>query len=293
MDTESPIISVIGDVARDVHVRIRGQVPNDLVVAGDTPAQIHMLPGGSAATTAAWLAHAGVLVRFIGARGDDHLGAVAETDLLRWGVEPRLQVVSEAPTGTVVVLVDSQGERSMFPDPGANLHLDPEWCTEHVGGRHLHVSAYTWYRPETRACVEESIARAHQRSMSVSVDLNSYSLVREHAQALMDLVADVDVVFANEEEFAALGTAWKPPASVTTVVKLGARGARWIAAGGSGLSPAAPGPVVDSVGAGDAFAAGFLSVWLATGAPDEATATGNALAHACVTRVGPGPAFRD
>lgn len=282
-------VSVIGDIARDVHARITGVMPEDLIVAGDTPAHIQVLPGGSAATTAAWLATTGHPVLMIGARGDDHSGQAAESDLALWGVEPRLQIIPGASTGTVVVIVDARGERTMLPDAGANGCLDPGWCVEHLGGRHLHISAYTWFRPSTRSCVTAALSEARSRSMSTSIDVNSHGLVHAHVEEMVELLQHFDVVFANTDEFHALADRWSPSESTTMVVKAGAEGARWIRGGDSGSAPAGNGPVVDTVGAGDAFAAGFLSTWLLTGDPQAAIEAGNDLAADCVARVGPGP----
>lgn len=287
-----PQVTVIGDIARDVNVRVAGRVPGDLVAAGDTPARIRTSLGGSAGVTAAWLAYQGVPVRLISARGDDHSGTALEADLLRLGVEPRLQIVMDHPTGTVVVLVDSTGERTMLPDPGANAHLTSDWCVREIAGRHLHVSAYPWFRPETRATVEAAIAEARTRSMTVSVDLNSHSLVTDHGRELEVLLDQVDIIFANSDESLALGNSWRPRDSCIFVVKLGDAGARWATDGDTGHSPAIDAPLVDTVGAGDAFAAGFLTSWLADGLVGKATAAGNSVAAVCVARVGPAPGCR-
>lgn len=286
------MFTVIGDVARDVNVQVAGVLPHDLVMAGDTPARIHTGLGGSATATAAWLAFRGSSVRLIGARGDDEAGAAAEGDLRVLGVDPRLQVVPGATTGTVVVLVDSTGERSMLPDPGANAALSASWCQAEIAGQHLHVSAYPWFREATRHTIECAIESARGRGMTVSIDLNSHSLVHEYVTPLVGLLDLVDVVFANTDEWRALSDQWSPPTDCFVVVKRGAAGAQWSTGDQSGSSPALPVTLVDSTGTGDAFAAGFLSTWVTGGSGADAVAAGNELAAVCATRVGPAPEHR-
>lgn len=285
-------VTVLGDIARDVNVRITGVLPDDLVIAGDTPAHIRIVPGGSAATTAAWIAHTGASVGLIAARGDDDAGHDAERDLSLWGVTSQLQVIPGERSGTVVVLVDRAGERTMLPDPGANASLSPQWCVEHLVGSHLHVSAYTWYRRSTRACVEAAIVAARQRSMTVSLDLNSHGLVRDYRDDLPALLVHVDVLFGNQLEFETLRTsiASESLERVICVEKLGAAGARWTHRGSTDIVPGEHVPVVDTVGAGDAFAAGFLTSWIVNGNLQASLHSGNALAAQCLARVGPGPA---
>ncbi len=296
MTGDGPVITVLGDVARDINLRIDGRIPEDLVLAGDTPARIRMVTGGSAATTSAWIACTGLHVALIAACGDDDAGQAVERDLRRWGVLPELQIIPGAFTGTVVVIVDGSGERTMLPDAGANTGLSSAWCRDHLHGSHVHISAYTWFRSETRPCVDTVVAEARARSMTLSLDLNSYGLVRTHGQELASLAESVDVVFANELEFAALtGGPFSPSAAEgpIVVVKLGSRGSRWMHGASEGHADTSPTSAVDTGGAGDSFAAGFLSHWVTTGDIEGAAVAGNLLAGQCVTRVGSGPALGD
>ena len=293
---DGAVITVLGDVARDINLRIDGRIPEDLVVAGDTPARIQMVTGGSAATTAAWIACTGVPVALIAARGDDDAGQAVERDLRRWGVLPELQTIPGASTGTVVVIVDGSGERTMLPDAGANVGLESAWCRDHLRGSHLHISAYPWFRSETRSCIDAVVAEARTRSMTLSVDLNSYGLVRTYSQELASLAESVDIVFANELEFAALtGGPFRPSETLgpIVVVKLGSRGSRWMHGTSEGQVDTSPTTAVDTGGAGDSFAAGFLAHWVTTGDIEGAAVAGNLLAGQCVTRVGSGPTLGD
>ena len=114
------MIVVVGEVMLDV-VAFHDA---PLAVASDTPARISLRPGGAGANTAAWLARAGVDVALIARVGDDDAAAAALARLdgvdLRVGVDPHL------PTGTCIVLVSPGGERTMLPDPGANIALQAD-----------------------------------------------------------------------------------------------------------------------------------------------------------------------
>jgi len=287
------VITVIGDIARDVNVHVDVPVPLGLVPAGDTPARIRMGLGGSATATAAWLAHVGHAVRLVGARGDDRAGTASLEELRHLRVEPQLDVIPGTPTGTVIVIVDPLGERTMLPDAGANAALSAAWCLSALTGEHLHVSAYPWFRHDSRRTIEAAIEGAHDQGMSVSIDLNSYSLVREHLDPLLALLARVDIVFANDEEWRALNERWAMPRECIVVVKMGAEGARWSAGGDTGTASAIPVRMVDSTGTGDAFAAGFLHAWVDGASVADSAVAGNQLAAVCATRVGPAPEFPD
>ena len=126
------MIVVVGEVMLDV-VAFHDA---PLAIASDTPARISLRPGGAGANTAAWLARAGAEVALIAQVGDDDAAAVALSRLdgvdLRVGVDPQL------PTGTCIVLVSPGGERTMLPDPGANIALSANGLSSDlfVAGQH-------------------------------------------------------------------------------------------------------------------------------------------------------------
>ena len=154
-----PVV-VVGDVMTDVLAAFDGP----LVPAGDTPASIALRPGGSGANTAAWLGHLRVPTIFVGRVGDDAFGRDAARALREAGVTPRLAMAGAAATGTVIVLVDAAGERTMLPDSGANAGLAPEHIPGDVllPGGHLHLSGYTLLRPSTRPAALAALAAARR-----------------------------------------------------------------------------------------------------------------------------------
>jgi ribokinase len=289
----SPIV-VFGDVMVDVVCHLEGPI----APGSDAPARIAMSGGGSAANVAAWLAEAGAGPTLAARIGADERGAAAEAALLATGVETRLAVDPERATGTCVVLVAPDGERSMVPDAGANDALIAEDLPDDLlaPGAHLHVAGYALLRDGSRPAARSAIARARERGMTVSVDPSSAALL---SPGFLDDVAGVQLLVPNEDEAAALTGEAEPERAARAlarrvpevVVTLGADGALWTDGSETCRVRAAPAPaVVDTTGAGDAFAAGLLAARLRDAGPEEALRAGCRLAAAAVGRAGARPA---
>ena len=193
-----PQVIVVGDVINDVVVRPRGSVE----VGTDTPSDIERSPGGSGANQAAWMAALNVEVRFAGRAGAadsaDHREA-----LERAGVEPRLTDDEDLPTGTIVVLVSPDGERSMFTDRGANRALGAADLPAELleGCRLLHVSAYPLFEPGSRDAVLQLCASAIAAGITVSIDPASAAGLRAVGRrAFLEWTSGAQLVFPNLDE---------------------------------------------------------------------------------------------
>jgi sugar/nucleoside kinase (ribokinase family) len=251
------VLATLGDLVDDVVVRVHDPVN----VATDTAAHITRRRGGSAANVAAMAARSGHPARFIGQVGDDPIGAALIDDLAVGGVDASF-VRRGGRTGTIVVLVDAAGERTMLTDRGACTLLDrPEaaWLDRVTT---LHVPMYSLVGEPLATTATTTIRWAHDREIDVSIDVSSVALIDAHGPR--DVLASVrrldpTVVFANADEARALDIAG-PIARAVTVIKRGGAPALVFAAGERHEVPAAPiGEVGDTTGAGDAFAAGFLT----------------------------------
>jgi ribokinase len=250
------LICTLGDVLLDVVVRTAGP----LSPGADSPVETRLATGGQAANVAAWVAELGGRARCVAKQADDAAGALARALLEARGVElvgPRVA----GSTGVVVALVAADGERTMATDRGVSTELranelDSRWFEDCTW---LALSAYALLaEPVAEAALAAArLARAHEAR--VAVDLSSWSAIRaygaERFRANLDAVGP-DVVFANEPEWEMVGGAYG--LAETAVVKRGSRGVEVRTAEGVEEHAPPAGDVVDTTGAGDALAAGFL-----------------------------------
>jgi sugar/nucleoside kinase (ribokinase family) len=245
------LICCVGDAVLDVIVRLDGP----LAAGDDTRARTALRPGGQAANVAAWSAALGAEARLVARLGTDAAGALVREQLASRGVTA---VGTEtARTGVVVSLVGPDGARTMASDRADDLDpIEPEWL---AGADVVHVSGYAL-----------TDASAAIRAPRVSLDLSAVSLVDDAFLARARRLRP-GLVFATEEERQAFGEL-----ETTWVVKRGALG---IEVDGRAY-PARPAEVVDTTGAGDALAAGFL-----VGGPE----LGLEAAARCVASVGSMP----
>lgn len=284
-------IVCVGDVMVDVHARL----PGPLALGSDTPAPVHFLPGGSAANTACWLAWLGIPVLFAGRLGDDPAGRDAVAALQAAGVRTRVAIDPELPTGACIVLVDPGGERTMVPSAGANGALLPDDLTGLVGREdHLHLSGYSLLHEGSRPAALAVLAEARATGATISVDAASAAPIRSvGGSTLLGWLPAGTLLIANAAELAAL-TEHDDPAELTgrgltVVVKDGPAGARVADRGGVRRISTVPAPVLDSTGAGDAFAAGLLAAHRAGADLDSAVAEGNRIAAQALGLLGGRP----
>ncbi|NRQ31081.1 sugar kinase [Nonomuraea sp. NN258] len=294
-------VVVVGDLMTDAVARARYA----LARASDTPAIVTMHGGGSGANIASWLAVEGAEVAFIGRRGADITGRNRDMELMGYGVDARLVMDPERPTGTCVVLVTHKGERTMLSDPGANAALSPEDLPRDLftSGTHLHLSGYTLINEGSREAGLAALEMARRNGMSISVDCaSSAPLERTGAEPFLEWTNGVKLLFANADQAKVLTgrddaeaaakvlTAWFPQ----VVIKMNAEGALWYSNGRPEPVRAAAEPVdkiVDGTGAGDAFCAGFLPSWLEGKPPAESLASGCRLAAKAIMHLGARPPF--
>ncbi len=292
-------VVVVGDlmtesIARAFYTLARGS---------DTPASVATYGGGSGANVAAWLAVEGTDTALIGRRGSDITGRTREMELMGYGVDARMVMDPERPTGTCVVMITHRGDRTMLSDPGANAALQPEDLPRDLFGPdgHLHLSGYTLLNEGSRRAARVALRLARENGMSISVDCGSHApLERVGAEAFLDWTNGARLLFANREQAAVLTgrddaeaaakvlTAWYP----NIVIKLGADGALWASKAREGTlhvpaEPVEPSP--GSIGAGDAFIAGFLPTWLAGKHPKEALVNAQRLAARALHQPGARP----
>lgn len=225
----------------------------------------NMAAGGSAANTISGLAKLGAEAAFLGVVGDDYLGRFFEKEMVETGVVPMLIKSSTAPSGRAQTIVTSDSERTFATYLGASQELSKEHITaEKLNGWDIfYVEGYLVSNP---VMLDHALRLATDKGMNIAIDLASYNVVADNRDYLLDIVKNrANIVFANEEEAHAL-TGMEPEQALDfiasmcdiAVVKVGKKGA--LARHGDLTVRIDPmdANVVDTTGAGDMFAAGFL-----------------------------------
>jgi sugar/nucleoside kinase (ribokinase family) len=250
----------------DLMVDVLALLPGPLAVGSDTPAPVISYGGGAAANVAAWSAVLGARAIFVGRVGADGFGSQAVAELAATGVDVRVESDPQRPTGTCLVLVDPAGERTMVPSAGANdapvdlavLPSAADW---------LYVSGYALLNAGSRPSAVAALAIARERGWSIAVDPASAApLAAAGADTFFDWVGQDILLLANADEARVL-TGHDDPAAATralaervgsAVVKTGRSGAQWSDGAEVFAVPGVAVAIVDTTGAGDAFAAAFL-----------------------------------
>ncbi len=232
----------LGDLLLDVIVRLAAP----LVPGDDQVAVTRTGAGGQAANVAAWASTLGAEARYVGRRGDDLAGSLVYRELRERGVEV---VGPEGGRTGVVVSLASAGDRTMASDRGAAVDLTTQdlnaaWFDCDV----LHISGYSLLRDPLSTATVRAAQLAREHGAVVALDVSTWTLVDDAFRARVRDVAP-DLVFATERERDTLGEV-----DARWVVKRGADG---MSADGVD-HPALPGEILDTTGAGDALAAGFL-----------------------------------
>jgi len=220
--------------------------------------------GGSAANTIHAIARLGVHASFIGKVGNDDYGQVFREDLEKHNIKPIL-FYSDTHSGRAVALISPDKERTFATHLGAAIELSSaDINAEHFNGHNIfHIEGYT---VQDHALLEKALQIAKDQNMEISIDMASYNVVEENLEFLRSIVKEyVDIVFANEEE--AKSFTGKTPEKALdeiadmckiAVVKIGEEGSLVKSGETIFRIPAISADVVDTNGAGDIYAAGFL-----------------------------------
>src|SRR6202012_1342121 len=291
-------VVVVGDLMTDAVAHAL----YPLARGSDTAATVSMHGGGSGANIAAWLAADGNDVAFVGRRGADIAGRNRDMELMGYGVDARLVMDPERPTGTCVVMGTHKGERTMLSDPGANAALSPDDLPPglFVPGARLHLSGDPLLSGGPPAAALAALVFAGRVGMSTSADgASAAPLERVGAEPFFELTGNALLLFVNvaqargltrrddAEAAARVLTAWYP----RVFIKRGMDGALFFANGRPPVRVPAPpvDRVIDGTGAGDAFVAGFLPPWLDKKPPVEALGSGCRLAAHALNLIGARP----
>jgi len=287
-------ILCIGDLALDVI----SQLKEPINYGNDTASRISSHPGGQAANVSTGITRTHSKAQLVARVGNDPVGFALISDLDKYGVEHMNLMHSGRPTGVVVILVDSNGERTMFPDNGANADLEVSDLPPLADVDGVYVSGYALLDFRSREAVLSMIAKIKAAGKPIYFDPTTTGAMKIVSRdEVLSWVKLMDGILLNSEEALYLGdakdveTAEKNLTAYTplVVIKLGSRGAMAVYKDTIAKVSAVTTNVVDTTGAGDSFAAGFIPKWLETNDLEAALSAGTALAAKCVATVGARP----
>jgi len=262
------------------------------------------ISGGSAANTLAALATVNLgtgapRCAFIGQVGKDRLGQLFADDMTASRIHFPLPAI-DVPTGRCLIIVSPDGHRTMNTAIGASEYLPGAALDRDLiaDAAILYVEGYMWRTPEPRAAVYEAIEIAPAHGRKVALTLASEFVISEHRVELLDMIEarKIDILFANEGEIAALsqsgdfdaGVAWLAERVPLLIATRGPDGAIAIEQGRRYEAPAeALGPLLDTTGAGDLFAAGVFAGLIAGRDLQTTLRMGSIAAGRVITLMGP------
>ncbi len=259
--------------------------------------QLAITPGGSAANAVLGATQLGLTTTFVGKIGGDTTAHAYRENFQAAGGDVSRFKHTSLPNGRCLSMVTADGQRTMRTHLGAAMTLSPDEITpaDFAGAKHAHIEGYLLFNP---SLAEKVAATARAAGCTISLELSSFEVVNVARDWILDqLKQGVHVVFANEDEIRAL---FRTDASYDAYarklagyggiacVKIGKDGA-WVARGEElhRIAPVKVAQVVDTTGAGDAWAGGFLYGYLRGYSLAGAGALGSALGAECVQHLGP------
>ena len=273
------MLCTIGDLIEDVVVWLNGE----LNTASDTDSVIVRTRGGSAANVAMFGALSGTPSRFIGQVGNDNLGEQLCASLRGSGVD--VCTVAEGRTGSIVVLVQPNGERTFLTDRGVASHLSIFDASHLTGVSIVHVPTYSLAQDPLATTAIQYMQAARTTGALISIDPSSTAVLRDYgveryATLIESIAPDVFLCNSDEAELLNIDSAHPMPGAELTVIKRGALPITAVTAAGAVTEVATPSVanIIDTTGAGDAFAAGFLPTYATSRNIKDAITNGNLIA---------------
>lgn len=265
----------------------------------DTPSKISTHGGGAAGNVASWAASSGASTRIVARVGNDSAGIAVLSEFDALGITYSNAIIKGAQTGVVIVLVDTSGERTMFPETGANSGLSLADLPNLAGVEIVYLSGYALLDPVSRPGVLEMISKIQDAGVPIFFDPATVGGMSEvDISEVRSWLPLMSALFMNEEEATFLtGETKLEPAldlllqdAPLVVIKRGSHGAIGKVRGGESIAvTAVPAQVLDTTGAGDSFAGGYIAAWIKNSDLLSCMESGAKAAGHCVSIVGARP----
>jgi len=266
---------------------------SNLVNIGTDQLEKQIASGGSAANTIHGIAKMGLEAGFIGKVGEDEFGTFFHDDMLKSNIQPQL-LTSNTPSGKAMALISPDSERTFATYLGAAVELSPDdIINDHFKGYdYFHIEGYL---VQNHALIEKAVKFAKENGLKVTLDMASYNVVEENLEFLKVILDKyVDIVFANEEEAKSF-TGMEPEEALNefaklceiAVVKIGKNGS--LIKNGSEIFKvnSIEAKAIDTTGAGDLYAAGFIYGLIKNYSLDKCGSIGSILAGKTIEVIGP------
>ncbi|CAB4801329.1 unannotated protein [freshwater metagenome] len=290
-----PNLLCIGDVMLDV-VAV---VPSAINYGSDTPSKISTHGGGAAGNVASWAQVSGAQTQVLARVGNDSAGTAVLSEFDRLGITYSHSIVPGARTGVVVILVDPTGERTMFPDSGANSGLTVNDLPSLDDFKAIYLSGYALQNAQSRPGVLAMIEKIREKNLPIFFDpatVGGMSQVK--LEEILSWLPLMSTLLLNEEEAIFLTKESNIDACLdalleftpTVVIKKGSMGSVGKTRNGQLVSVTAiKSSMIDTTGAGDSYAGGFIASWLENRDLLHCMKSGSLVAGECVAIVGARP----
>ena len=290
-----PKLLCVGDVMLDV-VAI---IPSEINYGSDTPSKISTHGGGAAGNVASWAQVSGAQTHIIARVGNDSAGTAVLSEFDQLGVTYSDPIVPGARTGVVVILVDPSGERTMFPETGANSGITLSDLPKIDNFDAIYISGYALHNAKSRPGVLEIIHAIRKQNIPIFFDPATVGgMSGVDIEEIRSWLPLMSAIILNEEEAAFITKESQNSASLDAllrftpmvVIKRGSNGSIGKKNDGEILTvEAITTSMIDTTGAGDSYAGGFIASWL--GNPDllQSMKAGSLVASKCVAIVGARP----
>lgn len=288
----------IGDVMLDVITEIN-VLPDKINYGSDTPSKISTHGGGAAGNVASWLTRTAAQATIVAHVGNDSAGSALVSEFDALGVLHENLMVEGAHSGVVVVLVDPTGERTMFPDNGANSGLTLDDLPDLSAFDAVYLSGYAPLDPFSRVGILAMISKIRSTGIPIYFDPASVGgMMQANLPEVKSWISMMDVLLLNEEEAMYLTGESNIEKALDlliedcpiVVIKRGAAGAIGRARESELVSISAfPAQAIDTTGAGDSFAAGFIAQYALNQNMEQSLQSGANVAAHCVAIIGARP----